>query len=485
VRKETALKSNVLGTREVLFQAVTHLGPALGLVFLPTLAALVGGSIPFIVAVGLAASFLTALCVVALAKHLPSAGGYYTYVSHGLGERFGLLASWAQFLYDPLGPAFIVLFTSAVLQGVFTVNIGWRIHWWIFALIFIAVLFSSPYTGIKPSARFNLIVGVIEFVIALALGISLIVHAGVSGQSLAPFKFPSHPAGYQPIFIAFALGGVLAFTGFEAAAPLAEETANPKQAIPRSVLISLLAVGVLWIITTYGTIVDYGASKAAQLGTADPVMTLFVLAKGVWGVAWWIAVFALVNSALGAGLANVNGGTRVLYALGRTGVLPQAFGSVHPRFRTPSTAIIAQTLLNLFIILGLGFWIGPTSGYVVAGLSITLGVIVMYSLGNLSVIRLYLTRYRREFNPIRHTLVPLVAVASYMAAFYYSVHPLPTWPVRLTVYVVIGWFALGIFLAFYLWHAHSDSMIRAAAVFAGDIPEPKPAEPPPGATPLS
>ncbi len=224
-----------LSQAEVIFQAVTHLGPAVGIIIVgPVLVGFVGASVPLLLVASMLAITLTGLCVSALAKHLPSAGGYYSFVSNGLGERIGFFAAWAYFLYDPLIPTLVILISAGILDQVFKANLGWTVPWWAITLVLLTIVHFITYWGVKPSTRLNLLLGVIEMVIMVALALSIIIHSGSQGLSLVPFQFPDISQGWQNVFLGLAFG-VLLFTGFESAAPLAEETANPRKAIPRTV----------------------------------------------------------------------------------------------------------------------------------------------------------------------------------------------------------------------------------------------------------
>src|SRR6201999_4349325 len=100
---------------------------------------------------------------------------------------------------------------------------------------------------------------------------------------------------------------------------------------------------------------------------------------------------------------------------------------------------------------------------------ITLGVIVLYVMGNLAVIRLYWTRYRAEFNWLKHVVVPVVASAVLIVGLYYSVIPWPAWPLNLAVIIVACWLAVGIVLALALGQTKRDALDRAAELmFSAD-----------------
>ena len=65
----------------------------------------------------------------------------------------------------------------------------------------------------------------------------------------------------------------------------------------------------------------------------------YVLGHAVWGVGWLFIVFAIINSAVGVGLACTNAASRVMYTMSRAGTLPVGFGRIHPVHRTPTFAI--------------------------------------------------------------------------------------------------------------------------------------------------
>lgn len=464
-----ALQGGALGQREVIFQAVSHLGPAVGIILIgPILAGFVGASTPLIVLLALVAILLTGLCVTSLARKLPSSGGYYTYVSHGLGERFGFITAWAYFLYDPLLPTLLLLITSGILSPVIKANTGVDIPWWAIVLVLLAVVFVATYRGVQISARLTLILGAVESVIMIAFGIAVLAHAGSHALSFRPLQFPSTAGGLQPIFLAFAFA-VLLFTGFESAAPLAEETLNPRRAIPRAVIWSTIAVGLIWAFASYAMVVGWGVDKIAGITSADN--PFFTLAEQVVNGAWILLAFALLNSALAGALAGQNAGARVMYSLGRGGILPRGLGKIHATHATPGNALIFTTLLNIVVCLLLGLWLGPIDGFTFIGLFITLGVIVVYTMGNLAVIRLYWTKHRSEFNWLMHGLVPILASAILAVGLYYSIWPLPAWPLNLALVIVAAWLTLGVVISLFLWRTRRDQLVAAAELlFEEDEP---------------
>ena len=113
---EPGLERGAIGLTEVLFQSITHMAPAVATALSLGAATLfAGGNTPLAVVLALIAALFTAYSIGELARHLPSAGGMYTYVARGLGSFFGWLMAWAFLLAEPVVPA--ALFASFGLFG--------------------------------------------------------------------------------------------------------------------------------------------------------------------------------------------------------------------------------------------------------------------------------------------------------------------------------------------------------------------------------
>src|SRR5207244_350825 len=199
------------------------------------------------------------------------------------------------------------------------------------------------------SADVSLVLGAIEITIILALSITMIVAVGSHNdlRTFTPvYSAESGLGGLTGIFqgLVFAF---LAFVGFETAAPLGEETANPKRNIPRAVVYSAIAIGLLYILASYAGVNGWGIAKiqgypASAAPWAD-------LGKKFWGnVGPVIISFAILNSALGNGNAGINATSRVAYAMGRIGTLPRVFARLSSH-QTPVVGIIVHTVMSIVV----------------------------------------------------------------------------------------------------------------------------------------
>jgi amino acid transporter len=421
-----ALERNAIGLSEVLFQSITHMAPAVATALSLGAATLfAGGNTPLAVVLALIAALFTAYSIGELARHLPSAGGMYTYVARGLGSFVGWLFAWAFLLAEPIVPA--ALFASFGLFGasLITLLTGYSNDylWLPLAVLCGLLVWWLVYRGISISTRVGVVLGLIEIGIFLLVSLLLVVNAG-SRNTLSVF-IPGAD-GLKPALqgMVFCL---LAFVGFEAAAPLAEETRDPRRTIRRAVLLSAVLIGLFYIFNMYAATVYFGPDKMKTdflgFNNSDPWsgMANEVL-PGVGGI---LVVFAILNSSLANASAGANASTRVIFALGRVSLLPRWFAAIHQTYRTPMNAVHFQGILGigLAVVLGLLFQIqgqpygGPLTTYVWIGYALGLLFAGMYVAVNLAVIGFYFRERRSEFSPIKHVLVPVLGVVLLIPAF--------------------------------------------------------------------
>jgi amino acid transporter len=190
-------------------------------------------------------------------------------------------------------------------------------------------------------------------------------------------------------------------------------------------------------------------------------------AQRVWGGGWVLLLFALLNSAIALSIACFNGGTRTWYAMGRSGVLPAALGKVNPKRKTPINAIHLEVGVQvLAFVLVLIF--GAANVFFSWANAITIGLVFMYILCNIGVVKYYLTEGRAQFNPLLHVVVPVVASAAGVVVVWKSYFSpfTSTGPVYYGLMVFIVVLALTVvILAFLRARGREDWMHRAQLVF--------------------
>jgi amino acid transporter len=424
-----------------------------------------GGALPLTVVIALIVCSFIALNIGLLAKYLPSAGGYFTYVSRGLGVQAGWMTGWlfglTYLLIVPLQLLVLGPVADSFAHQYFGLSLGWA-AW---AMIFVVIIFGLTYFGIRISANASVILGTIEIVVFTLLAAWLIVTAG-SSNTLAAFN-PASSAepglgGLQGILhgVIFAF---LAFAGFESSAPLAEEAANPRRVVPRAILFAAVSIGIFYVFCSYAGVVGWGFNKISTY-PSDP-NPWGTMANRVWGAFSVVVILAILNSALANANAGVNAASRVLFAMGRVKTLPGPLAHISQRFRTPDFAIIFTMIVGIVLTLWPGNAYGATTAFALIGIIITILILLVYIATCIAVPFFYLREHREEFNIVRHVLFPVIPAIVLLFPIYAQFVPAPPAPLNLAGPLCAAWFVLGIVIVVFLSLQRPGALADSDKVF--------------------
>ncbi len=420
----TSLERNAIGLTEVLFQSITHMAPAVATALsIGAATSFAGGITPLAVVLALIAALFTAYSIGELARHLPSAGGMYTYVARGLGSFAGWLMAWAFLLAEPIVPS--ALYASFGLFGAafITTLTGYTndFLWLPLAVLCGLVVWFLVFRGITISTRVGVALGLIEISIFVVISALLIANAPdpIRVSVFIPPGGNILPALQGMVFT------LLAFVGFEAAAPLAEETRDPKRTIRQAVILSAILIGIFYVFCYYAATVFFGPDKMqAEFLTSNNSDPWGGMANQVLpGIGSLLVTFAILNSSLANANAGANASTRAIFALGRSRILPGALAAVHPSYRTPVNAVHLQGVLGIVLAVALGLLFrdvttgGPLTTYIFIGYTLGLLFAGMYMAVNIASLGYYLGEGRAELNAIKHVVVPIVGVILLIPAF--------------------------------------------------------------------
>ncbi len=349
---------------DVIAQGVGFMGPVFSAAFLIPLVAGIasatgkgaGIASPFAVILGAVGVFALGWIVSRYARRIHAAGSLYDYVSMGLGVRTGAVAGWLYY-----GGTTVLASAIAVLIGGFIHDtLAAEFHHalmpgWLWSVLFVAAVFAVMYLGVQISTRVQLTLSLVSAGVVLLFFLYVIAKVG-SGNSLKAFSPGQSPDGWSGIFFAI-LYGVLLFVGFETSANLAEETANPRRAIPRAVLLTVVIVTVFYVIAAYAQMAGFGFSlKTLSSAAAAPLFALGApKAAGGYGGVWidrlleFVVVLDIAAVGLGAAVAS----TRGIFALARDRRIPAPLAAVSPSRGTPAGAIAFVSLWSLaMVVLG-------------------------------------------------------------------------------------------------------------------------------------
>jgi amino acid transporter len=348
--EEQAAGSARLGGRQLRFidvisQSVGFMGPVLGAAFLTPLVAGAGAAgkgagaaTPFALLIALIGMGAIAWIVASFARRVRTAGSLYDYVTLSFGNRVGFLAGWVYYLGTlclcVAGSVAVGGFLQDFLQQQYDVHVAY----WYLDLIYCALLFAALYFGVRISTRTQLVLAGGTTLLVLIFSISIIVRGGHGGNTIEPFNPGSASQGAQGILFGI-LYAILMLTGFETAANLAEETANPFRAIPRAVMWSLGLVGAYFLVVTYSQSIGFGLN--GQKWAQDPTPLFTLGGSGQFGnsfIGAALNALAIVDVAAVV-LGNSVATTRGIFTIARDGRLPRPLAAVSRRHGTPVGAI--------------------------------------------------------------------------------------------------------------------------------------------------
>jgi len=459
------LRRNALGLPELVFAGVTHIAPAVNILFsFPIIALKAGPTMPL----SFLLSTIVCLCigntVSQFSKYMPSSGGYYSFTTRGLGSRAGFIATWCYLVYDFLGPAGSVGFLGYLISDMLHTQFGLNLPWWLLSLLMFALVWMLTRDGIRLSMRMTALFGGLELLIMLALAVTFLVHPGPGSSYLAPLNPAQSPNHLQGV-IGGMVFSILALSGFEGPAPLAQESRRAGKLVGLSVILSLLAIGMMYIFTSYASAVGWGTGNMAAFA-ADP-NPYFALGHALWGAGWWFVVLALVNSAVAVGLAGTNSASRVLYTMGRAGTLPACFARIHPRHQTPTFAIAFQQVFGMVAVLVVGVLLQPEHIFGLLETIATLAVIVLYCVANLALTSYMYRVHRDRFTLWQHVVIPGAATLALVPVLFVTLYPLPPWPYDIAPYLFLVLLLAGFATMQWREARHPGALQRGANMLVG------------------
>ncbi|MDI2099308.1 APC family permease [Ruicaihuangia caeni] len=439
---DAGLRRGVMSGPELAAQAIANIAPSAVVAFTAAAIFLGAGNgtmLSFILATLVILS--VGYCVAVFARRNASAGSLYTYVSKGLGPLAAYLAGVALLIgcwgiaAGSLGGAVSYMNQFLLLLGVPAEGVGWQIA---LAIVLggLATLFTIR--GIRLSARVSLVLELVSIAIILILLVLALVWAGPNAWDPSQFSFQDAP--FQGVAAGMVLG-ILGFVGFSSADALGREAKNPYTAIPRAIMWSAVAVGVIYVFAAYTQIAVLGDDLATSASPLEDIATLI-------GMPAWFApilTFGVGASFFAVVVAPLNVVGRIIYVMGKEGVVAERFGRTHESHLTPHRVLlVAGPAAILLDIIMLSMNVHPMDIVVWVDTYGTYGYMVAYALVAIACV----VYTRRE--KMRNGLVWLcatVAVVAMAYVFFANVWPVPAWPLNVIPYLflatmiaALGWY---------------------------------------------
>ena len=391
---------------------------------------------------------------VRLSSHFSHAGSVYAFTGLSLGPRAGFFSGWAllgtYIVFPPVSIMGVAIFGQAFLRST---GIASSPPWWPLALAGWALIGILASRGARTTTRSLLAVELVAVAMILAL-VAVIFVKLATGDAPRGLSYTSDflhiPSGVGLSTIVFAASaGFLSFAGFEAAGSFGEESLEPRRTIPRSLVVAIAFGSVFYVICMTAQTLGFGTDAAGVHAFSHSGAPLGDLAHSYVGSAMAdVLDVVAILSALGAGLGCTSVGTRMLFALGRDGILSRDLAGVAASTGTPAAALATELTLSLCAVVA--FAIAGTPAIDVFFYLATMGILsllVMYIVTNVGALRYLFFGGRRRVR-LWEIVFPLGGIGFAVYTLYKNVWPVPPYPFDIFPYIVAGWLAIGLAAAF-------------------------------------
>lgn len=329
--KQLTLK-RTLKTRDLIIYGLVFMIPLAPAAMYGTFLAPAGGMVALCYLIGMVAMFFTGMSYKVMSQKYPTAGSVYVYVQKGVSPSLGFLTGWSILLDYFLLPATVVIigssFANAMLPSVPT---------WVWAVLFIVFSTVINVVGVDLMSKCSWILFALQIVVIIAFVICvirLLINGTVHFNIISLYN-PEH-FNMSGIFKATGIV-ILSYLGFDAISTLAEETVKPEKSVGRAIISSILIIGILFIIITFFSGIAYPNYEELNVDTAFIDIVSFVGGK-------WLTALTTFTLVLSFGIATTQASqtavARVLFAMGRDGVLPKQLSYISKKYRTPAIATV-------------------------------------------------------------------------------------------------------------------------------------------------
>ena len=443
------LHGKAVGLMGVLFLTVTGAAPMSAML----------GNVPFAAGFGngiyVPAAFLLATIVLtifsvgyaAMASKVSSVGGFYSFISQGLGREAGMaagLASLASYsVFEASLYGLFAFFGNAWLASHLGINVPWI--WLALFAVVLASLFS--YRDVQLSAAVLGVALIFEVVILAIFDYGVLtatsgtsfttealnlmnVNTPVAAQKVGEADIAAGAAAVG-IFMAF-----WSWVGFEMAPNYAEESRDPHRIIPRSLYYSVIGLGLFYILTSWCAVSAYPTQGDMIAKAVKDSGNFFLSPIGTFVGPWAAELMSvlILTSSFACGMAFHNTASRYMYSLGREGVLPSALGQTHDTYKSPHIASIVQSFLAALWLGLFAVFLGTNDPnaqayvavYTMLAILGTMLLLILQAVVSLAIIVYFRKHHSAESGTFATLIAPLIAFFAQMYLVYLLVVNLET-----------------------------------------------------------
>lgn len=459
------LRRDCLSFVEVVAQSVANIAPtATPALIIPGVFAAAGNGAWEAYAFATVALLLVTYHINQFARRSASPGALYTFVGQGLGPTWAVVSGWSLVVaYIVTGCAVLcgaANYAGVLTQVLFGVPLSLPLIIAAFVIVALAAWYLS-YRDVELSTKFMLVLEGISVGVVIILAIAFYFHTG-RVVDVHQFSLAGVTGG------GFVQGLVLAyfsFVGFESATALGHEAKDPLRSIPRSVFVTVLAVGAFFTFMSY-TLVSGFEGYATSLGASNQPMTELARIAGLPFFGTLFAAGAMVGQ-FACAVACVNASSRVIYAMSKHGLVHPSAAGTHATHATPHVAIgisAAIVFLTPFIMI-LGH-VALLDAFLYLGFVATFGFLFAYILVSIASPMFLARRGERSSTAV---VMSVLSVALLAVATVGSVVLNPAPPYNYLPYVFLALIVIGGLRFAYVKMKQPALVADIAADLVGDV----------------
>lgn len=432
----TGLRRNALPFVETLAQSIANIAPtATPALTIPLVFANSGNGtwLTYLFAtIGLA---LVSICINQFARRAATPGSIYSYTTQGLGKWAGFIAGWGLILAY-LATGIAVVFGFSIFASNLLKDLGIDIPVYVLYVVDAVLIWLIAYKDIKLSTKLMLFLELAS--VSLILLLAVIVLGG-KGLTLDTPQFSLDGVSLDGMRLGLVLA-VFSYVGFESATALGAEAQRPLVNIPKAVIASTIMVGCFFIVMSYVEVTGFRGLDTPLNQSTEPLVALAKSNKvDFFGT---LTSIGAMISFFACGLACVNAVARILFAMGRDGILHTHLGRSHSTNETPHIAatLSAISLLVVPVIFSLA-GVAMLDAYGYTGTIATFGFLLAYILISIAA-PVFLQR--AKILKTRYVIVAVLAVLFMLVPLIGSVYPTPAEPYNYLPYIFAGYMLIGI-----------------------------------------
>lgn len=402
-----------LNTRDIVFTVIGYNGPFVVFTgFIPVIVSqnTLGASVVYMICC--ATLLLFSVGFTLMARYVPNPGGFYAFVTAGLGKPMGLGGSFLSVLCyyaTVLGLYFFFgVMASHFVEGILG---GPHVPAPVYSFLLLITVAVLGFFQISLSAKVLGIFMGLEILTLLAFSVVSFITGGAEGMTYEPLNPGSLVGANIGLALLF---GFLCYGGFETTVIYREEAVEPRRTIPRATYLAVIILSALFILTSWAFVVAWGPANVIETSAADPTAAAMTSLTMVLGNFVGSAVELLVlTSIFACALSSHNVAARYKFSLSVDGVLRRRLSTVHGTHGSPYvSSVVCSVICAVVLAIAVGLQVDLVTTFVLFAAIAAYILLLLQAVTSLAVITYFKSNPQPETSVFRTLVAPAISTVA-------------------------------------------------------------------------